>query len=179
MAGTAHHYGPAAGGEKGLIDLARLAIYLNDHLAGATAGVQRARHLARATSGTRLGQAMGPLAADIAQDRESLLGLMRRLGVPVRRYKVCAGWLAEKAAHLKFNGSLVRRSPLSTFLELELMRTAVEGKTAGWQTLHRLSAAHHLLDESLLDELLERAAHQQQVLEHWRERQTTAAFEGR
>ncbi|MGW2256092.1 hypothetical protein ACWCXH_39030 [Kitasatospora sp. NPDC001660] len=177
MAGTVHQHRPAPGGEMGLIDLARLDIYLNDHMAGATAGVQRARHLARATSGSALGGAMGPLAADIAQDRESLRDIMRALGLPVRRYKVCGGWLAEKAGHLKLNGRLVRRSPLSTYLELELMRTAVEGKTAGWQTLRQLSAAHPLLDAEVLDELLQRAAHQQQVLEHWRRRQMSAGFE--
>ncbi|MFF7969828.1 hypothetical protein [Streptomyces sp. NPDC007905] len=95
-------------------DLALLGICLNDHLAGATAGTERARHLVRSTHDA----ALGPVSAEIAQDRTALLGIMRKLGVPVRRYKVCAAWTAEKVARLKGNGRLVRRSPLSTVLDV-------------------------------------------------------------
>ncbi|TDC15230.1 hypothetical protein E1265_27075, partial [Streptomyces sp. 8K308] len=41
---------------------------------------------------------------EIAQDRTSLLAIMKGLDVPVRRYKVYAGWTAEKVARLKNNG---------------------------------------------------------------------------
>ncbi|HEY5356166.1 MAG TPA: hypothetical protein VIJ82_00465 [Streptosporangiaceae bacterium] len=56
---------------------------------------------------------------------------MHLLGIPVRTYKVYAGWLAEKAGRLKFNGRLRARSPLSNLVELELLRLGVEGKAAG------------------------------------------------
>jgi hypothetical protein len=111
-----------------------LAIYLNDHLTGATAGLERARHLQRTAQGSELGTALDPVVAEIAEDRESLLEIMRDLGVPVRRYRAGVGWAAEKAGRLKGNGRLLRRSPLSTVLELEALRLGVEGKAAGWQT---------------------------------------------
>ncbi|TDC21815.1 hypothetical protein E1265_17115 [Streptomyces sp. 8K308] len=158
------------------MDTALLGIYLNDHLAGATAGVERARHLVRSTQGSTLAGALGPVAVEIAQDRTSLLAIMKGLDVPVRRYKVYAGWTAEKVARLKNNGRLVRRSPLSTVLELELLRMAVEGKAAGWQTLRRLAAAEERLSPELLDGLLERARRQQGVVEEWRARQAEATF---
>ncbi|MFF4041189.1 hypothetical protein [Streptomyces sp. NPDC001816] len=157
-------------------DLALLGIYLNDHLAGATAGTERARHLVRSARDPALADALGPVSAEIAQDREALLGIMRNLGLPVRRYKICAGWAAEKMARLKGNGRLVRRSPLSTFLELEAMRTAVEGKAAGWETLRGLTPAEKRLDAKQLDTLLERAHRQQGVLEEWRTRQARTAL---
>ncbi|MFD9692977.1 hypothetical protein ACFXPX_16055 [Kitasatospora sp. NPDC059146] len=171
-----HTMGDNARGPGGNIDSCLLGIYLNDHLAGACAGVQRARHLADATSGTPLGRAMSPIAAEIAQDRASLLAIMRQLDLPVRRYKAWAGWLGESFGRLKTNGRLLRRSPLTTYLELELLRTAVEGKTAGWQTLRRLAESHQLLDPAPLDELLQRAERQQHTLELWRRRQTAAGF---
>ncbi|MFF9649424.1 hypothetical protein [Streptomyces sp. NPDC014622] len=157
-------------------DPAMLGIYLNDHLMGATTGVERVRHLVRTVRGSALAGALGPVAAEIVQDRMTLLGIMRDLGIPVRRYKVCAGWTAEKVARLKSNGRLARRSPLSTFLELEMLRLAVEGKTAGWQTLRRLTATEKRLDPQLLDDLLDRARRQQGVVEEWRTRQATSAF---
>ncbi|MGW0211191.1 hypothetical protein ACWDZ8_37400 [Streptomyces sp. NPDC003233] len=157
-------------------DMKLLGIYLNDHLAGATAGTQRAGHLARVTRGSALGRALGPVATDIAQDRTALVGIMRDLGVPVHRYKVSAGWVAEKLARLKGNGRLVRRSPLSTVLELEALRLGVEGKAAGWQTLRRLTGTDERLDPALLDRLLERARRQQDTVEEWRIRQAEAAL---
>ncbi|SEB81326.1 MULTISPECIES: hypothetical protein [Streptomyces] len=153
-----------------------LGIYLNDHLAGATAGALRAGHLARTSRGSALGRAVGPVAMEIAEDRAALLGIMRDLGVPVRRYKVCAGWAGERLGRLKGNGRLIRRSPLSTVLELEALRLGVEGKAAGWQTLRRLSAVDQRLDPARLDTLLERARRQQNTLEEWRIREAETVF---
>lgn len=158
------------------LDTDLLGIYLNDHLAGATAGVERVRHLTHAQQGTALGAALRPVAAEIDQDRRSLVEIMRSVGVPVRRYKAYAGWLGEKAGRLKTNGRLVRRSPLSTLLELELLRLAVEGKASGWQALRRLSDIDPRLDAARLDELLDRARRQQRTLEELRARQTGETF---
>lgn len=158
------------------LDTDLLGIYLNDHLAGATAGVERVRHLTHAQRGTALGAALRPVAAEIDQDRRSLVEIMRSVDVPVRRYKAYAGWLGEKAGRLKPNGRLVRRSPLSTLLELELLRLAVEGKASGWQALRRLTDVDPRLDAARLDELLDRARHQQRTLEELRARQTGETF---
>ncbi|MGW4561910.1 hypothetical protein ACWEN3_05720 [Streptomyces sp. NPDC004561] len=151
-------------------DVKLLGIYLNDHLAGATAGTQRAAYLVRNARGSALGRALGPVAAEIAQDRTTLLGIMRDLNIPVRHYKVCAGWAGEKLGRLKSNGRLVNRSPLSTVLELEALRLGVEGKAAGWQTLRQLSATEERLDSAQLDRMLERARRQQETVEEWRSR---------
>ena len=64
---------------------------------------------------------------------------MAALGIPVRRYKVGAAWIGEKAGRLKFNGRLLARSPLSDLEELEMLRLGVEGKAAGWRTLRTLA----------------------------------------
>ncbi|MFF9217183.1 hypothetical protein [Streptomyces viridosporus] len=147
-----------------------LGIYLNDHLAGATAGTARATRLVRTARGSALGRAIEPVAAEMAQDRTALLDIMRDLGVPVRRYKVCAGWAGEKLGRLKPNGHLVQGSPLGVVLDLEALRLGVEGKAAGWQTLRRLGATDERLDPARLDTLLERARRQQERIEEWRVR---------
>ena len=73
-----------------------LGIYLNDHLAGATIGTELARRIAgsRPEAGDR--ETLRPLAGQISDDRQALPGVMGALGVPVRRYKAGAAWLAEK-----------------------------------------------------------------------------------
>ena len=142
-----------------------LGIYLNDHLAGATAGTELARRVAASAQHERDGDVLRGLAGDIAQDRAALLEIMARLGVPVRAYKVYAAWIGEKAGRLKPNGYLLTRSPLSRLEELEIMRLGVEGKAAGWRTLRSLAQTDNRLETARLDELLARAGRQAEVLE--------------
>jgi hypothetical protein len=156
-----------------------LGVYLNDHLAGATAGTELARRAAAAQRDPAKRQIMRALADDIGEDRQALLGIMSTLGVPVRAYKVWAGWVAEKAGRLKLNSSLRSRSPLSDLLELEMMRLGVEGKAAGWQTLRTLAPGHQKLDPARLDRLLARAQDQSGRLEDLRTDAVNEAFRSR
>ena len=147
-----------------------LGIYLNDHLAGATAGTELARRLASSPQEPEVRAELRQLADEVAQDRAELLRITKDLGFRVRRYKARAGLLAERVGRLKSNGRLIRRSPLSTLLELEMLRLGVEGKAAGWRTLLQLSADVGKIDRARLEELLTRAGRQAEVLESLRER---------
>ena len=147
-----------------------LGIYLNDHLAGATAGRELARRTARSHRGREEGGALNRLAADIAQDRSALVSIMASVGVTVRAYKVGAAWIGEKAGRLKFNGRLLSRSPLSDLEELELLQLGVEGKAAGWRTLRARADTDARLDAGRLDELISRAKRQVDEIEELRVR---------
>jgi hypothetical protein len=147
-----------------------LGIYLNDHLAGATGGTQLARRAAGGAGGTAASGALRRFAAEVAQDRATLLQVMLALGIPVRRYKVYAAWIGEKAGRLKFNGHLTSRSPLSSLEELEMLRLGVEGKAAGWRTLRVRAGQDPRLDPGQLDELIARAQRQSGLLEELRVR---------
>ena len=155
-----------------------LSVYLNDHLAGATAGTQLARRSAAAQRDPAKRRALRALADEIDQDRQALIDIMTTLGVPVRGYKAWAGWLAEKAGRLKLNGSLLARSPLSDLIELEMMRLGVEGKAAGWQTLRTLAGERTELDPARLDRLLDRAKDQSARLEELRTDAVAKVFAG-
>ena len=156
-----------------------LSIYLNDHLAGATGGLELARRLAASHPDPGQRATLQRLAADIAHDRRALLQLMALLGLPVRRYKVSAAWAAEKAARLKLNGSLLSRSPLSSLEELEMLRLGVEGKAAGWRTLRTLADTDSRLGHDTLDELMARAREQASLLEELRVRAAARLIEAR
>ena len=145
-----------------------LGIYLNDHLAGATAGTELARRVAGSHHDRAEGSVLERFAVEVAQDRTSLLDIMAELGIPVRVYKVYAGWIGEKAGRLKPNGFLLGRSPLSDLEELEMMRLGVEGKAAGWRTLRALAETDRRLDPTRLDDLISRARRQAELLEELR-----------
>ena len=149
-------------------EVSMLGIYLNDHLAGATAGTELAHRMARSRGDRQDGGTLRRLAAEIAQDRAALLDIMGALGIKVRRYKVGVAWIGEKAGRLKFNGRLLARSPLSDLEELEMLRLGVEGKAAGWRTLRTLADSDTRLDSARLDELISRARRQADVLEDLR-----------
>jgi len=104
---------------------------------------------------------------------------MSSLGVPVRRYKVLGGWVAEKVTRLKPNGGVLQRSPLSSVIELESMHLGVQGKAAGWRALRRLADTDPRLDAGGLDALLERADRQSEVLEQLRMDAVTTVFVSR
>lgn len=97
-----------------------------------------------------------------------MIDIMRRLDIPVRRYKVAGGWLTEKAARLKLNGRIAVRSPLSSMLELEVMMLGVEGKMATWRMLRAFAVADSRLSAEQLDRLLRRAESQAEQLESMR-----------
>lgn len=145
-----------------------LGIYLNDHLAGATAGAGLAQRMAASAHLPLAESLIRPLAVEISQDRAALLEFMTALDVPVRRYKVWAAWAGEKAGRLKPNGHLVTRSELSNLEELEMLRLGVEGKAAGWRTLRTLASQDRRLDAGRLDKLIEGARRQGELIEELR-----------
>lgn len=157
---------------------ALLGIYLNDHLAGATAGLELFRRATRAHRRTATGDTLERLTREIIEDREALLGFMRALAIPVRQYKVYGAWAAEKVGRLKLNGRLLQRSPLSSVVELEAMRLGVEGKGSGWRTLLTVAENDQRLDTHRLHELRERAGRQIATLEELRVQAVKEVFGG-
>ncbi|RZE96751.1 hypothetical protein C0R04_09990 [Streptomyces albidoflavus] len=153
-----------------------LAIYLNDHLAGAAGGVELLRRAAQAGRDQAASRQLHDLTDEVADDRASLMEIMRELDIPVRRSRIVLGRLGEKAGRLKTNGHLLSRSPLSDLLELEAMRLGVEGKACCWRTLRELADTDPRLDPQRLDRLLRRAETQIARLERLRGQAAVATF---
>jgi hypothetical protein len=156
-----------------------LSIYLNDHLAGATAGRELARRAAGANRGTPLGAFLEKLAQEIDEDRDALLALMRALEVDVDRLKVIGGWAAEKAGRLKRNGRWLHYSPLSRLVELEALVLALHGKLALWSALEELEGELPGLEAVDLQQLRLRADRQLRGLERQRLRAAPEALVAR
>jgi hypothetical protein len=153
-----------------------LAIYLNDHLAGSTVGLELARRAARSNRGSGYGIFLDELAEDIRSDRESLLEIMRSLRVGVDRVKVSAAWAAEKLGRLKLNGQLLGYSPLSRLVELEALTLGVTGKLALWRALDQVQPGRPELSKARLDDLIARAERQVELLEQQRRKAVAEAL---
>jgi hypothetical protein len=115
-----------------------LGIYLNDHLAGSTGGVETARRARGSNEGNEFGGPLSQLCEEIESDRESLERVMKECGVGRSRIKPAIGWLGEKLGRLKPNGQLRGYSPLSRVVELELLLLGITGKLRLWLLLDEL-----------------------------------------
>jgi hypothetical protein len=141
-----------------------LAIYLNDHLAGATLGVELARRLRGSNrDDPEFGPALAEVCAEIETDRETLEAVMGKLGVGRSRLKPLAAVLGERLGRLKLNGQLRGYSPLSRLDELELLQIGVAGKRRLWRALEHTHAGD--LSSFELGALAERATEQLRRLE--------------
>jgi hypothetical protein len=141
-----------------------LDIYLDDHLAGATLGVELARRLrASNEDDPEFGPALAEVCAEIEADRETLKAVMDRLGAGQSKLKPLAAVLGERLGRLKLNGRLWGYSPLSRLDELELLQIGVVGKRRLWRALEHTHAGE--LPGFDLGALAERATEQLRRLE--------------
>lgn len=142
----------------------QLEIYLNDHLAGATGGVELARRLRASNRDDAVfGQALSRVCAEIEADRTVLEQVIEGLGYSRSKVKPAAAWVAEKLGRLKLNGQLRGYSPLSRLIELEGLLIGITGKIGLWQTLTELGAGEDL--DADLEQLTARAAAQRAAID--------------
>ena len=142
----------------------RLAIYLNDHLAGATVGTE----IARRTRGSNeddpdFGPPLAEICAEIEADRETLKAVMDQLGIGQSKVKPLAATFGERLGRLKLNGQLLGYSPLSRLDELEILQIGVAGKRRLWRALEHTHAED--LSDFELGALAERSTEQLRQLE--------------
>jgi hypothetical protein len=153
-----------------------LAIYLNDHLAGATVGVELTRRSLRSNQGTELGRFLQELLTEILEDRAELEGLMERLRVPKSKPKRAFAVVAERLGRLKLNGQLTGYSPLSRVLELEGLAIGIRGKLNLWRNLRDATDVGARAPGIDLERLMARAEDQLGRLDEHRSTAARLAF---
>jgi hypothetical protein len=151
-----------------------LAIYLNDHLAGATVGRELSKRAAGSNEGTELGALLERLHQEIVEDRDTLEQVMERVGAGKDRAKTVAAMAGERVGRLKPNGQLRGYSPLSRVVELEGLSLGIAGKLGLWRSLAAL--ADDRLAEFDFTALADRAERQRDELEPHRVQAVRQAF---
>jgi hypothetical protein len=115
-----------------------LSIYLNDHLAGATLGVELARRLRSSNQGDpEMGRPLARICEEIEADLATLERLMERLEIGRDQFKPILAKVAERLGRLKLNGQFLGYSPLSRVLELEILSGLVGAKMQLWNALEQ------------------------------------------
>jgi hypothetical protein len=122
-----------------MADRELLDTYLNDHLAGAKAGVDLANEIAEDSGDTPLAAEMTNLATDIEADRQSLVEIMDALGIEKETVKQAIGWMAEKMSRLRLNRAAAGSEELSLLLSIEALSMGVEAKRSLWQCLAQVA----------------------------------------
>jgi predicted DNA-binding ribbon-helix-helix protein len=161
---------------RGTMNEKLLRIYLQDHLAGSTAGLELARRTRGANQGTEYGPPLAKIADEIEADRRQLEGIIDELGFGGDRFKNVAAWGLEKMGRLKLNGQLKGYSPLSRVVELEGLLTGITGKKGLWNALLEIAPGEPRLDAALLERLRDRAEEQRATVEELRQRAAREAF---
>ena len=153
-----------------------LEIYLADHLAAASAGVELVRRAARNNAGNGYGEALRIVGAEIEEDRRALRGIVQSLGFDESKFKETLARLGEKVGRLKLNGRRRGYSPLSRVLELEGLSVGIAGKLALWQSLQSAPGLPARLPGTDLEQLAERARQQRAEVEKQRLAAVREAF---
>lgn len=140
-----------------------LHFYLQDHHAGAAAGVDLFGRVAESHSRPEVRAEVAAIGREVAEDKDLLEELMAAVGASPSALKDLPARAGEKLSQLKANSRLVERSPMSDLLELEALTLAVHGKMLGWKTLQAIGDPR--LPDETLQRLVDRAADQGQRLD--------------
>jgi hypothetical protein len=139
-----------------------LSAYLNDALIGETLAVELVERAITEIKGTPLGAFLTLLSWELEEDRESLVRLMREIGVRRKRVRVVPARFAEKLARLRLRPS----SPPRLLGELESLQRRIDGKLDMWNALRSSVGAR--VDGIDVDELIRRTERQAEELERRR-----------
>jgi hypothetical protein len=139
-----------------------LDVYLNDHLAGGTAGLNLAQMAADEHRSDEHGAFFGEIASEIKQDHETLERVMDALAADQSATKVATAEIGSKLMGSKFKGT---EDQLNAFVTLETLSIGVEGKYCLWTALKTVQDDNPALADFDIDELISRAQSQRERIE--------------
>ncbi|AWH94214.1 DUF892 family protein [Dietzia psychralcaliphila] len=132
-----------------------LHTYMQDHHAGAAAGVDLFRRVAKEHDDPEIRAVLSRIGDETEEDLRNLEELMTLVGTAPSALKDLPARAAEKLGQLKPNQRFAQRSPLSNLLEVEALTIAVRGKELGFRAL--LDIDDPRLPRPTLEALVERA----------------------
>ena len=140
-----------------------LHTYMQDHHAGAAAGVDLFRRVAEDHEDPKIREVVSRIGDETVEDLTSLEELMTLAGTP---RSPPPDPPAQTVGQLKPNRRVAERSPLSDLLGREALTLAVTGKKLGFKAL--LDIGDPRLPRPTLENLLERAEEHGRTLEKLR-----------
>lgn len=153
-----------------------LGAYLNDHLAGAAAGIQLAERIAKGTSDERLAALLDRFGREFREDHGVLERVMEAHGITKDRAKQGIALAGEWLMRLKHVAPVLRSgsATLVALEDLEVLSLGIEGRILLMRALRQIPSVTALGDVDLAT-LEERARRQRDELEPFRLRFVAAA----
>ncbi len=153
-----------------------LEIYLNDHLAGATAAIQLIERMQSDHADDQLAKQLAQLHNEIEDDRDTLLSIVDSVEARQHRVKHAAAAVLEQLGQLKLSKAATGSIELTRLLELETLYLGVHGKRALWRALRAVAVRQPTLATYDFDDLIDRANRQLEVFDGLRIEAATAAL---
>ncbi|MDQ2654540.1 MAG: hypothetical protein M3Z20_16030 [Chloroflexota bacterium] len=147
----------------------RLAIYLNDHLAGSVIALEMLEDLADEPE-------LAEMRREIQADREVLERLLSRTGAEISQPRQAAAWLTEKLGDVKLYLDDPDQGALRRLEMLETIAMGIFGKESLWAGLQEAMAVNPLLQNEDYPALRLRARQQRERIERLRLAAAKAAF---
>lgn len=137
-----------------------LAVYLQDHAAGAGAALDLLDHLIGSHEGTADEAFFAGLRSEIVEDKAVLDKLLARLDSAESTLRNLGSRLGKKAARSKFLLEGPGHGQLRRFEALEILSLGIEGKRGLWQALAEVAGGIDTLRETDFAALIGRAERQ-------------------
>ena len=112
-----------------------IGIYLNDHRAGAAAGIALTKRCRANNHGNELAAVLDRVVVEPQEDARVLTRVAAHENVRANPLKILFGHSGERTARLKLNGRVVGYSPLSRLIELETLPAGIDARRSLWRTL--------------------------------------------
>ncbi|HYF11440.1 MAG TPA: hypothetical protein VEC09_03985 [Actinomycetota bacterium] len=146
-----------------------LGAYLNDHLAGAAAGIQLAERIAKGTSDERLAALLERFVKEFREDHDVLERVMEAHGITKDRAKQGIALAGEWFTRLKHVAPVLRSGSdtLVALEDIEVLSLGIEGRILLLRALQQIPSVTALGDVDLAT-LEERARRQRDELEPFR-----------
>ena len=132
-----------------------LAIYLNDHMAGAGVAIDLLKTMKERHDDAALSQFAACLLVEDEEDEETLRCIAKNIGSGPNVFKEAAAWLAEKASRLKLGAS--SSGDFGTFEALEFLSLGIQGKLSLWMALKVVAVSDARLTVPDFEKLIVRA----------------------
>jgi hypothetical protein len=145
-----------------------LDTYLNDHIAGATAGTNLAKIAAEEHQTDAHGPFFSEIYSDISKDFGTLKDLATALGVEESAGKGALAEIGSKMMAPKFTAG--EDDELNAFVTLETLSIGIEGKVCMWKALKTVENEYAGFENFDIDALLARAEEQRAKIEAQRQK---------
>ena len=151
-----------------------LDTYLNDHMAGATAGTNLAKMAAEEHQTDEHGPFFSEIYAEISADKATLQQLIEALSVGESASKTALAEIGSKLMGPKFTAG--DDDQLNAFVTLETLSIGVEGKVCMWKALKTVESDYPAFEQFDIDDLLARAVSQREKIEVQRQKMAPLAL---